>query len=149
MDIEVTNSRLLEMIERDGGLYVPFPALLAPEHFSDERATPETKAKLKAATGPDETGANSVTVRGRLAASCCGWRRQPSVAEFHQTLKSDPQTNHEASILSAWAAEASPSELLLGAARPLNRAKKPNRPETRTACRTKRRPSRRWKKVTP
>ena len=56
VDIDVTNPRMLEMIERDGGLYVPFPALLSPEHFSNERATPETKAKLKAATRPDETG---------------------------------------------------------------------------------------------
>ena len=114
VDIDVTNPRMLEMIERDGGLYVPFPALLSPEHFSNERATPETKAKLKAATRPDETGANSVTVRGRLSASCCGWGQQPSVAEFHQALESDPPTNREAAILATWAAEANASELLQG-----------------------------------
>lgn len=114
IDIEVTNQRLLAMIERDGGLYVPFPALLTPEHFSDERATPEIKAKLKAGTSPQETGPNSVTVRGRLSASCCGWRLPPSVAEFHQAVKSDPPTDREAAILYTWAAEANPSELLLG-----------------------------------
>ena len=112
VDIEITNPRLREMIERDGGLYVPFPALLTPEHFSDERASPEIKTKLKAASSPEETGRNSLTVRGRLSASCCGWRRQPNVAEFHQALKSDPPTDREAAILHTWAAEANASELL-------------------------------------
>ena len=111
-DIEITSPRMLKMIEEDGGLHVPFPALLAPEHFSDAHASAEMKAKLRAATRPDETGANSVTVRGRLSSSCCGWPMQPSVGEFYQALRSDPPTDRQTAILETWAAEADDSELL-------------------------------------
>ena len=100
-DIEKPHPRLMRMIERDGGLRVPFPMLLAPEHFDDEPADHETKRTLEVPENAD--GRESPTVAHVLAGGCCGWSRRPSAAEFHDAVRARTPDPRQQSIVRAWA----------------------------------------------
>ena len=88
------------------------PELLPAERFSDEPA-PAWQCKLiDAPTSPDETRECSRSVGFRFAASCAGWRRRPTAAEFYEAVRAEVPTERQRALLDTWATEAEWEELL-------------------------------------
>lgn len=87
--------------------------LLPPEAFPDTRPDP---AEREAVDGivPAETGANSRSVRVRLASSCAGWSSPPSAAEFHAALRALRPDVRQCAIVRAWAREATSGDVVRG-----------------------------------
>lgn len=87
--------------------------LLPPEAFPDTR--PDT-AEREAVDGvaPEDTGANSRSVRARLASSCAGWPSPPSAAEFHAALRALRPDVRQCAIVRAWAREATSGDVVRG-----------------------------------
>ena len=91
---------------RDEGNAPANTGLLSPERFSNDYAptTPEL---------PGEHGPGASAIRGLLAGSCAGWRRQPSSREFYEAMRANEPTRREQNIASVLIAEGSTDEIVL------------------------------------
>ena len=88
------------------------PCLLGPpEAFPDEPA-PASYFRHWADHAPDRMGPRSIAVARRLAASCAGWARRPSAAEFYDAIRSGEVDARQRCLISTWAEEASRLDLL-------------------------------------
>ena len=88
-------------------------ALLPPEAFPDTRPDPVEREALDGIPAT-ATGANSRSVRVRLASSCAGWPAPPSAAEFYCAVRSPQPNTRECAIVRAWAREATSGEVVRG-----------------------------------
>ena len=112
VDIDDPDPRMLRMIEEDGGLHVPFPMLLAPEHFTDVPADARTRNLLGVVDDPTRTGENSAAVDWVFSGACSGWGAQPTPAELRRALLDPDPDNRAKAVISAWADEAEDGDII-------------------------------------
>ena len=119
--------RLLERVRRGGGMAnedmpgirihrggVAAPCrLLPPEAFPDTRPDPVERERVDGIP-LHETGANSRSVRARLASICAGWPTPPDVQEFYAAVRAPRPTVRQCAIVRAWAREATSGDIVRG-----------------------------------
>lgn len=89
-------------------------ALLKPaEAFEDRRATGALRARCGIERQADELGRQSRTVARRIASSCAGWAKRPTVAEFYDAVRAQEPTDQQRSLIAMWVREATNAELLM------------------------------------
>ena len=72
----------------------PEPVQVLPaDRFDDRYWIPE------GCTDPETRGRRSAAVNGRLSRSCCGWRRRPTAADFHEAAAADDPTDLQMEIV--------------------------------------------------
>ena len=87
--------------------------LLPPESFDNETATEEDLRRLLENPDPTANGANSQTVRTRLASSCAGWHRRPQPSELYAAIHAEgPPTDRQKCLLKTWVTETEWLELI-------------------------------------
>ena len=87
--------------------------MLAPGAFPATRPDPVEREIIDGIPA-NETGANSRSVRTRLASSCAGWPVPPDAAEFFAAVRSPQPDVRQCAIVCAWAREATHGEVMRG-----------------------------------
>ena len=81
--------------------------LREPERLTDADIDARTRGDI----GATRTPGTSATLRSRLAAATCGWKRPATELEFYDALRASEPTSRERNILDAWVTEATNEEL--------------------------------------
>ena len=81
--------------------------LREPERLTDADIDARTRGDI----GATRTPGTSATLRSRLAAATCGWKRPATEREFYDAPRASEPTSRERNILDAWVTEATNEEL--------------------------------------
>ena len=97
------------------GLYRHDITVLPPDRFTDESMTENDKRELLGewyAKSVEAGPRNSITVRGRFAQVCCGWRIPPTPAELYDAIRAGAPDPRQRAVFTTWLCESDPWELL-------------------------------------
>ena len=89
------------------------PVTLAPPAaFDDREADDAFRRRFHPGHDPTQLGPRSRAVRGRLRASCAGWREKPEPEEFYAAIRAPVPSRRQRRLIACWLQEATREDFL-------------------------------------
>ena len=94
------------------GTWLAPVTLAPPDAFDDREADDAFRKRFHPGHDPAQLGPRSRAVRGRLRASCAGWREKPGPEEFYAAIRSAAPSRRQRRLLACWLQEATREDFL-------------------------------------